>query len=252
MKNEKKGAIPCDKSPGKEVSMRLDKYLTECTDLSRKQAKKAIADKRVHVNGELVLLPDRKVGEEDKIEFDHQVLGYSEYEYYMLNKPKGVVSATKDNRDATVVELLGDISKKDLFPIGRLDKDTEGLLILTNDGALAHRLLSPKYHVDKMYYVEVDKSLTKEDVLAFENGMDIGEKKMTLPAKLEILTESSANVTIREGKFHQIKRMFLHQKKTVTYLKRISMGQVILDDNLQVGEFRPLTDYEIEALKGIE
>ena len=135
--------------------------------------------------------------------------------YYMLNKPSGVVSATTDNRDTTVVDMLDGVSHKELFPVRRLATPTEGLLILTNDGALAHRLLSPKHHVDKVYEVSVDEELTSDDVEAFEQGMDIGEKRITMPAKLQPLSQCRGLVTIREGKFHQIKRMFEHQGKKV-------------------------------------
>lgn len=232
--------------------MRLDKYLTTCTKLSRKEAKAAIGRKKVTVNGETAVRPEQQVEETDEVCLDGEQICYCQYEYYMLNKPAGVVSATMDNRDTTVVELLDGVSSKELFPVGRLDKDTEGLLVLTNDGPLAHKLLSPKYHVDKTYYVEVDKTLSEEDVTAFLQGMDIGEKRLTQPADLKILSEHSAHVTIREGKFHQIKRMFLHQGKSVTYLKRISMGELVLDEALKPGEYRPLTDDELAVLKGNE
>ena len=229
--------------------MRLDKYITECSGYSRKEAKALIGRGRVNVNGETVKRPEQKVSSGDEIRLDRELLSYEEYEYYMLNKPAGVVSATTDLRDTTVVDLLDGVSKKELFPVGRLDKDTEGLLILTNNGELAHRLLSPKYHVDKTYYVETDFALTKEDIVAFKDGMDIGEKRQTKSANLEILSEKCAYVTISEGKYHQIKRMFQKCGKKVLYLKRISMGGVRLDESLALGEFRPLTAEEIERLQ---
>lgn len=229
--------------------MRLDKYLTECSGYSRKEAKQLIGKGRVSINGEAVKRPECKVEpERDEIMLDGNRLTFVEYEYYMLNKPAGVVSATTDSRDTTVVELLNGISNKELFPVGRLDKDTEGLLILTNDGELAHWLLSPKYHVDKTYYVELDNEIKDEDIKTFETGMDIGEKKMTKPARLERITSKSAYVTICEGKYHQIKRMFAACEKQVLYLKRISMGGIQLDEALGEGEFRPLTEGEIGIL----
>lgn len=229
--------------------MRLDKYLTECSGYSRKEAKQLIGKGRVRINGEAVKRPECKVEpQSDEIMLDGNRLTFVEYEYYMLNKPAGVVSATTDSRDTTVVELLNGVSNKELFPVGRLDKDTEGLLILTNDGELAHRLLSPKYHVDKMYYVELDNEIKDEDIKAFETGIDIGEKKMTKPALLERITGKSAYVTICEGKYHQIKRMFAACGKTVLYLKRISMGSIRLDEELEKGAFRSLTEQEIRHL----
>lgn len=229
--------------------MRLDKYLTECSGYSRKETKQLIGKGRVSINGEVVKRPECKVEpERDEIILDGNRLTFVEFEYYMLNKPAGVVSATTDSRDTTVVELLNGISNKELFPVGRLDKDTEGLLILTNDGELAHRLLSPKYHVDKTYYVELDNEIKDEDIKVFETGMDIGEKKMTKPARLERITSKSAYVTICEGKYHQIKRMFAACGKQVLYLKRISMGGIQLDEALGEGEFRPLTEGEMRLL----
>ena len=170
----------------------------------------------------------------------------------MLNKPAGVVSATEDPRDKTVIDLIEDRRRKDLFPAGRLDKDTEGLLLITNDGALAHDLLSPKKHVDKKYYAKIEGTVTEEDVELFEKGVDIGEKRATLPAVLTILSsgeESEITLTIREGKFHQVKRMFEAVGKKVTYLKRLSMGSLVLDEKLLPGEYRKLTEQELTQLK---
>ena len=169
----------------------------------------------------------------------------------MLHKPSGVVSATKDKKEKTVLDLIEGQKRKDLFPVGRLDKDTEGLLLITNDGTLAHRLLAPGKHVDKVYYAKIDGKVTKEDVIRFSEGVDIGDEDLTLPAKLEILTsaeESQILLTIQEGRFHQVKRMFESVGKKVTYLKRMSMGSLILDENLKKGEYRPLTKEEIEKL----
>ena len=173
----------------------------------------------------------------------------------MLNKPKGFVSATTDREHKTVVDIISSSKKKDLFPVGRLDIDTEGLLLITNDGELAHRLLSPKNHVEKTYYVEVSGILDDVDVDAVEEGLDIGEEKKTIPAKMEILKTdiqnniSSCYLTIHEGKFHQVKRMMKKLGKTVTYLKRVSMGSLILDSKLKNGNYRKLTEQEIIELK---
>ena len=184
-----------------------------------------------------------------------QPVSYVSYEYYMLNKPAGVISATEDRKDTTVLDLIKDKKRKDLFPVGRLDKDTEGLLLITNDGDLAHRLLAPKKHVDKVYYAKIRGKVTEEDVKQFEKGLNIGTEnkpEMTRPASLEILTsadESQIRLTIHEGKFHQVKRMFLAVGKEVTYLKRERMGTLCLDENLKPGEYRPLTKEEMEHVR---
>ena len=165
----------------------------------------------------------------------------------MLNKPAGVISATEDRSCQTVVDLIQEKKRKDLFPVGRLDKDTEGLLLITNDGELAHRLLSPKKHVDKCYFARVSGKVTEDDVRSFENGVNIGrleQPEITMPGKLEIITSdeiSQIHLTIQEGKFHQVKRMFRAVGKEVIYLKRLRMGTLVLDENLNIGEYRPLT-----------
>lgn len=169
----------------------------------------------------------------------------------MLNKPQGVVSATEDNFQKTVLDLLGDSRRDDLFPVGRLDKDTEGLLLITNDGALAHRLLSPKKHVSKIYFAHIEGKVTEEDVAAFKKGLVIDEEFTALPAHLKILKSddiSEIEVEIFEGKFHQVKRMFQSVGKKVVFLKRLSMGTLILDSTLKPGEFRPLTRAELDLL----
>ena len=178
-------------------------------------------------------------------------MGYSKFEYYMLHKPAGVVSATEDKNDKTVIDLVPKPHAKDIFPVGRLDKDTEGLLIITNDGETAHRLLSPKKHVDKTDFVRTKGKVTEEDKEKFKAGVDIGEKDLTLPADLEILKSgdiSESLITIREGKFHQIKRMFKSVGKEVIYLKRLSMGNIKLDESLEKGQCRKLTEEEIKRL----
>ena len=170
----------------------------------------------------------------------------------MLHKPAGVVTATKDNHDKTVLDLLVGVNTKDLSPAGRLDKDTEGLLLITNDGELIHNLLSPKKHVDKTYYLKARETLTSEDIDALENGVDIGEDALTLPAKAELLSEKELLLTIHEGKFHQVKRMLQAVNNEVLYLKRMSFGSLILDEKLAPGEFRALKEQEIKELKNEE
>ena len=169
----------------------------------------------------------------------------------MLNKPAGVVSATLDSRETTVLELIKDSRRDGLFPVGRLDKDTEGLLLITNNGELAHHLLSPKRHVDKVYFVRVRGQVTKDDEERFAKGLDIGDEKKTLPADLRILNcgeISEAEIIIREGRFHQVKRMFSAVGKEVLYLKRLSMGTLKLDERLAPGQYRRLTEEEVEKL----
>ena len=166
--------------------------------------------------------------------------------------PAGVVSAREDKNESTVLDLIDEKQRKDLFPVGRLDKDTEGLLLITNDGELAHQLLSPKKHVDKVYFARIDGKVTEEDVRRFAEGLEIGEEKPTLPAYLEILKSeeiSEIRLTIREGKFHQVKRMFHAVGKEVIYLKRLQMGSLVLDPRLALGEYRELTGQELEALR---
>ena len=230
--------------------IRLDKFLADRTEYSRSQIKQKLKKNAVTINGTVVTSAEYKVNpDSDEVCFEDHVLSGSKYFYYMLNKPAGVVSATEDKREQTVLSLLPANLRKDIFPVGRLDKDTEGLLLLTNDGALAHDLLSPKKHVDKTYFVSLDHPAGSEDVLRFKEGLDIGEEKLTLPAELELLDGNDCLVTIREGKFHQIKRMFKACDNEVVYLKRLSMGSRRLDDGLDLGEFRSLTEEEIEKLR---
>ena len=235
--------------------MRLDKYLAEMGVGTRQEVKKQIRQGKAAVNGTVVKAADTKIDETcDEVTISDRNISYVSYEYYMLNKPAGVVSATEDRRDTTVIDLIKDKKRKDLFPVGRLDKDTEGLLLITNDGDLAHRLLAPKKHVDKVYYAKIDGMVTEEDVKRFAEGIDIGaeEEEMTRPAKLDIMKsaeESEIRLTIHEGKFHQVKRMFLAVGKEVTYLKRERMGTLCLDENLKPGEYRLLTEEEIENVR---
>ena len=204
------------------------------------------------VNGVPARRPEDKIDtEKDSVVFRGSPVGYVEYEYFMLNKPAGVVSATEDRTERTVFDLIDARQRKDLFPVGRLDKDTEGLLLVTNDGGMAHRLLSPKKHVDKVYYAKVAGRITEEHVRLFAEGVDIGDEKPTLPAELTVLSSgeiSEIELVIREGRFHQVKRMFQAAGGEVIYLKRLRMGSLVLDRELQPGEYRKLTEEEVRAL----
>ena len=233
--------------------MRLDKYLCETGFGTRSQVKDLLKKGQVMVNGEVVKKPELKINETtDQILCQGKKASYQKNIYLMLHKPAGVVSATEDNREKTVLDLVRlEDRKNGLFPVGRLDKDTEGLLLLTDDGELAHRLLSPKKHVDKTYYAKIDGQVTEEHVKQFREGLDIGDEKKTLPAVLTILLSgpvSEIEVTIHEGRFHQIKRMFEAVGCKVTYLKRLSMGSLVLDETLPPEEYRPLTEAELEGL----
>lgn len=233
--------------------MRLDRFLSEQNISTRSLLKKDIKKGLVTVNGKTVTRPEHHIDPyEDTITYNHALVTYTPFRYLMLNKPAGVVSATEDSRDQTVLDLIEPKLRKDLFPVGRLDKDTEGLLLLTNDGDLAHQLLSPKKHVDKTYFVKLAKTLTKEEACLLEQGVDIGEKNLTLPAKLQMNDTQPEQVflTIQEGKFHQVKRMFQAVENEVLYLKRMSMGSLSLDETLAPGEYRPLTEEELSKLKG--
>ena len=238
---------------GKNELMRLDKFLTEMGLGTRSEVKKILKTKQITVNGEIVTKPETKVEpENDQISYKGEPVTYCEYEYYLFYKPAGSVTATEDQLHKTVMDYLTDTVRSDLFPVGRLDIDTEGLLLITNDGALAHDLLSPAKHVEKTYYAVIDGVVTEKDVNSFENGVDIGEEKLTKPGKLRILKsepESEIELTITEGRFHQVKRMFEAVGKKVLYLKRISMGPLQLTNDLKLGEYRPLTEEEITALK---
>ena len=233
--------------------MRLDKYLCETGFGTRSQVKDLLKKGQVMVNGEVVKKPELKINETtDQILCQGKKVSYQKNIYLMLHKPAGVVSATEDNREKTVLDLVRPEDRKNgLFPVGRLDKDTEGLLLLTDDGELAHWLLSPKKHVDKTYYAKIDGQVTEEHVKQFREGLDIGDEKKTLPAVLTILLSgpvSEIEVTIHEGRFHQIKRMFEAVGCKVTYLKRLSMGSLVLDETLPLKEYRPLTEAELEGL----
>ena len=230
--------------------LRLDKMLAHLGYGSRKDVKQLIRKGEVLVNGEICKNDDYKVDsdKDDVIVFDEQV-NYNEFVYIMLHKPAGVVSATFDNYKRTVIDLVSEYEKQKVFPVGRLDIDTEGLLLICNDGMLCHKLLAPKSHVDKTYYVEFSGEFKDDYIEQFKNGIILEDGYKTMPADIELISESSANLTIHEGKFHQVKRMFLALNMEVTYLKRISFGSLKLDESLKKGEYRLLTDQEIELLK---
>ena len=235
--------------------MRLDKFLVACAVGSRTEVKNLLKAGRVTVNGKKEKSAKLQINEEkDEIRFDGQVLKYKEFVYYMMNKPQGVISATEDPKHRTVLDLLDEYGRaKEVFPVGCLDIDTHGLLLLTNDGQLAHALLSPKRHVDKTYQAQVKGIMTQEDVHTFAKGIPL--KDFTCqPAKLEIVSidaeknQSLVRVTIAEGKFHQVKRMVAYCGKEVVDLQRLTMGTLVLDENLERGEWRRLTKEELENL----
>ena len=230
--------------------MRLDKFLCELKIGTRSQVKTYIRQGLVTVNGLTVKSSDLKIDESaDQICFQGKLLRFRRFVYYMLNKPMGVVSATEDNLSETVLDLLRPEDKRnDLFPAGRLDKDTQGFLLITNDGALAHRLLSPRKHVDKTYQVSLEVPITPSMLEQLEQGVNIGEEKPTLPASVTVLDKRTVLLTIHEGKFHQVKRMLQAVGNRVTALKRVSFGGLMLDENLKPGEYRELTKQEVSIL----
>lgn len=247
-----------------EKAMRLDRYLVEMNKGSRSEVKKMIKSGRVSVDGEICREAERKIQPSaSEVSLDGKQVGYAAFEYFMLNKPAGVVSATEDGRHKTVVSLIEDAKRRDLFPVGRLDIDTEGLLLITNDGKLAHRLLSPKKHVDKTYFARVEGRLPEDAAEQFADGITLEDGTRTLPARLVIQkaaetaeengkTESGLSeieLTIHEGKFHQVKRMFEAVGCRVVYLKRLSMGSLRLDGSLAPGACRRLTAEEISKLQ---
>lgn len=239
------------------MKLRIDKYLADMGVGTRTEIKGYIKKGQISINGTIVKSPSEKADTvTDKIIFKGEEIPYLEYEYFLLNKPAGVISASEDKKAKTVLDLITDKQRDDLFPVGRLDKDTEGLLLITNDGMLAHNLLSPKKHIDKTYYVETDGKILNEHINLFARGLFVEDGFVALPAKLEIiesaLNGSRAYLTIREGKFHQVKRMMEAIGNTVTYLKRISMGPLVLPDNLNTGNYRRLTLEEIQQLKDLE
>ena len=236
--------------------IRLDKYLADMSVGTRSEVKRLIKNGMVRVGDEVVRKAEYKIDEaKDVVHIGERQISYVKEEYYLLNKPAGVVSATEDTLHRTVIDLIDSKKRKDLFPVGRLDKDTEGLLIITNDGALSHRLLSPKKHVDKTYYAKINGKVTSHTVEQFHRGVNIGtdeDPEITKPGTLEILAsgdQSEIRLTIQEGKYHQVKRMFQSVGMEVTYLKRESMGNLKLDPTLKPGEYRALTKEELGSLK---
>nr|WP_326186341.1 pseudouridine synthase [uncultured Oscillibacter sp.] len=233
---------------------RLDKIIASTGRWSRREVKSLVRQGRVLVDGAPVRSAEEKVDPETaEIAVNGEALRYRRFTWIMLNKPAGYLSATEDGRGATVLDLLPpELQKQGLFPVGRLDKDTEGLLLLTNEGGLAHELLSPRHHVEKEYHVRVAGRLTEEDCRAFAAGMTLDDGLVCRPAGLAVLTageESEARVTLREGKFHQIKRMLAQRGRPVLYLERVRMGNLLLDMSLSRGEFRFLTEDEVEILR---
>lgn len=231
--------------------IRLDRFLCDMGAGTRSEVKALLKKGRVTVNETVEKSPDRRINEEfDRICLDGQVFVWVNTVYYMLHKPAGVVTATKDNHETTVMDLMADAPGRDLFPVGRLDRDTEGLLLITNDGALSHRLLSPKKHIPKTYLVHTLKPVTEKMRKDLERGLDIGDGKPTLPAQAELLpgAESKLFLTITEGRFHQVKRMLHAVENEVVYLKRVSMGPLVLEDTLEKGHWRILTEQEKKDL----
>ena len=221
---------------------------------TRSELKKEIRKSGVTVDGVIVKDPGFSVCSSSHVVFRGSVVAYEEFVYYMLNKPAGIISASEDELEPTVVDLISEPKRRDLFPVGRLDRDTEGLLLITNDGALSHRLLSPKHHVDKVYYARVSGILSDSDVELFRDGLVLTDGLECLPADLKVLSVSEeeyiseAEITVREGKFHQVKRMFGSVGAEVIYLKRLSMGPLTLDPGLAPGEYRRLTHEELVSL----
>ena len=251
----------------RDRTMRLDKYLADMGTGTRSEIKKQIKSGNVTVSGEVIRDPGYKVGADSDIAINGESIMYEEYVYYMLNKHAGVISASEDPHEETVVDLIDERKRRDLFPAGRLDRDTEGLMLITNNGDLAHRILSPKHHVDKTYYAVIMGDVTEDDVRAFAGGLVLSDGLECMPADLEILSRvtddlyaaieneslensvmTEVNITIREGKFHQIKRMFSSIGCEVMYLKRLTMGPLELDETLLPGEYRRLTEEEVDSL----
>ena len=234
--------------------LRVDKILSNLGYGSRAELKVYCKKGLVKINDKIISNPGTQVDTDiDKIEFNNEIVKYREFVYIMMNKPDGYLSATFDKRDPIVLDLIDpSYLTFEPFPVGRLDKDTEGLLVLTNDGQLAHRVLSPKKHVPKTYYAKIEGVVTEEDIKAFEKGVILDDGYETMPSQLKILKSdelSEIELTIHEGKFHQVKRMFESVGKKVVYLKRLSMGKLILDEKLNLGEYRELTDEEVKLIE---
>lgn len=215
--------------------MRLDKFLTECGLGSRTDAKRILKNREIKVNNKIEISPKLNVSLNDIIKFNDEVIEYKEFRYYVMNKPAGYITATEDSRQKTVMDILPEwVIQKNLFPVGRLDKDTEGLLLFTNDGPLSHELLSPKKHVDKTYYIIASRDISDDEMRTLENGVDIGGY-LTKESKAERVDENKINLTISEGRFHQVKKMLHAVDNEVNYLKRIKFSNLELGD-LELGE----------------
>ena len=251
--------------------MRLDKFLANSGIGTRKEVKDILKNRKISVND--VFVKDGKIQIDEKkdiVKYENKIVNYKPFVYIMMNKPAGVISATEDNHHKTVIDLLNDEYRTyDIFPVGRLDIDTEGLLLLTNDGVLSHNLLSPKKHVNKKYYVKIANPLSEDDIKMLENGIKLEGNFVTKKAKVEIICNGSEKesknsdfdenknnknenlvyITISEGKFHQVKRMFKAVNNEVLYLKRVKMGNLLLDEKLELGEYRELTEEELNNLK---
>ncbi len=238
-------------------ALRIDKMLANLGFGSRKEVKQLLKSGAVKIDDAVVKDPKQHVDtNKQSVTLNGEVIEYKEFIYLMMNKPQGVLSATEDSAQETVIDLLElEDQVYEPFPVGRLDKDTEGLLLITNDGQLAHRLLSPKKHVPKTYFAVIDQEVTQEDIKAFAEGVTLDDGYETKPGELKILKSgirSDIELTITEGKFHQVKRMFEAVGKKVVYLKRITMGPLPLDETLELGEYRELTDEEIELLRNYQ
>ncbi len=235
--------------------MRLDKYLSDMGLASRSDIKKEIRKGLVRVNGEIIRDSSFSVPLHASVSYRGEEVCYEEFSYYMMNKPIGVLSSTEDRKQKTVLDLITEKHRKDLFPVGRLDKDSEGLILIMNDGQLAHTLLSPKNHIEKRYYIEIPVLLEDSDIAPLRFGIQYDKDLIAEPAKVRILSvekeKTAIEIIITEGKFHQIKKMFLalSENYIVTKLKRLSMGKVVLDENLAPGDYRRLSAEEIEALQ---
>ena len=232
--------------------MRLDKFLSNAKVLSRKDTAIAVKKRQITVNDQIATKKDQIISENDIVKYLGEIVSYEQFIYIMLNKPAGYVSSTDDPRDKTVLSLLPEqYQKYDLFPCGRLDKDTVGLVILTNNGVASHKLLSPKNHVKKTYYFELAEDIDNEKLIKIENGIELADGYITKPCKIKMLSTNTGEITLTEGKYHEIKRMFGASSNKVTYLKRISFDKIILDANLKEGEFRLLTPEEKQVFEQI-
>ena len=230
--------------------IRLDKLLSNEGIASRKELRAIIKAGRVTVNGNAIYYPETKVeSASDIIQFDGKILKYAEFHYYMMDKPCGIITATEDKRQKTVLDLLPpEVRRMSVFPVGRLDKDTSGLLLITNNGEFAHRVISPKSNIEKLYFAKVDEMPTLEDVNEFENGLTLSDGTKCLPAKLEIAGKNECFVTVREGKYHQVRRMLAARGKHVEQLRRLRIGSLCLDPSLKTGDFRELAQSEIDSI----